>query len=182
VVAGPMGDEYWKPFLQEGETVVWSGRASAWHLLPYYAALLTMILMLAFPFGYYALMYPTVEQYCANVQSPRCPKSFQMAWPTVVILTCVVVFGLLGLLFLAIGWIRQDMALTQKRALLIVTFPWQRAPGSLYHISLANEAFEGWGDVRFSGHSSYFRFNGLSPSERSRVVYLSGLMKKALTP
>jgi hypothetical protein len=179
-VARLLTDDDWKPFLQEGETVVWSGRGSAWNALPQTAIIFACILALALWYGYDSLMFPSVDLYCRNDHSYRCAKSFLFAQPALMFLVSVLVFIVLVQLLWTLGWLRHDMALTERRALWIVTFPWQKAPGSFYQTSLKNEALERWCDVRFGVPKSYFRFIGLSASERSRVVHLCWSMRKAL--
>ena len=183
MTAPTMSLDAWRAFLKEGETVVWSGRASARYIWPMIAMALAFFGLMASWFGHAALIYDSVDQFCVGDRSYSCARFFLFRWPGTIICGVIVLLSVLALIALAFGWFRHDFALTERRALWIVRTPWNKAPGKLYESDLTSEiALLENGHVKIGSSPKGVSFFGLSPRQRDIVLSISYKLARAHQP
>ena len=170
MTSGPTDKEYWKPFLQDDERLLWSGSPT---LGTWWPTLLGGFVLSGFSgsvFWSAATFNGNVIEYCSSYHSSKCSLVYVLAWPLL-----IASYGfILALAFIFIslltGWMRHNYALTNLRAISVVRKVWRTPSERQHSIELARVVAKNErGLVTFLGKSN-LHFVGLSRSQRSEVI------------
>ena len=172
MTSSPMTAEDWEPMLQRGETLLWSGSASLRTMWPMSAMGLILFGGGVWLFWQAVFFRGSMHEYCAQYYSSKCGMVYALRWPGLAGSTAFV----LSIFFIQInyraGWMQQDYAVTNLRAIKIDRKKWRNPPEHLRAIKLVEVTPKNTPGMLTLGGRSSMQFIGLSRSQRKLIISL----------
>jgi hypothetical protein len=164
----------WHRYLDSDESLIWSGASSIRYAWRTFVFPILFFGLCAYVYGNVALSYDSLADYCSATSSQSCKKLYFFRWPGFIVSAIFVSIGVFVIVAMPLGWVQHSYALTERRALQVVTAPWRKGRGTLLQAQFREERpKKTWSGIRFGSGKFDLKFVGLSQNQCDAVLSLT---------